>query len=156
MQYHASCTRCIVQAHQNNPFHWAQVWDSECGFFVKHDILALGGTISLGHNGADCPNPKNNILFTIVDTNSVHATWLSLCGCLESGTKIAQLMRAQLFPTTTVDTKTAFTFKVLKEFHLHNLESKEAAYDYLAAIRRLTDNVFTDDVPVSFSTFLFN
>ena len=63
-------------------------------------------------------------------------------------------MRARLFPATTRDTKTAFTFKVLKEFHLHNLESKKAAYDYLGAIRRLTDNAFTADVPVRFHTLL--
>jgi hypothetical protein len=59
---------------------------------MKHDLSVLGGTISLGHNSADCLNPKNNILFTIIDTNGVHATWLSPCGCLESGTKIDQLM----------------------------------------------------------------
>jgi hypothetical protein len=117
---------------------------------VKHDISALGATIDLGHNGANCPNPKNNILFTIIETNGVHATRLSLCGCLEAGTKIDQLMHARLFPATMLNTKTAFTFKVLKEFHLHNLESKEAVYDYLRAIRRLTDNVFTEDVLVSF------
>jgi hypothetical protein len=64
-----------------------------------------------------------------------------------------QLMQARLFPATTRDTKTAFTVNVLKEFHLHNLESKKAAYDYLGAIRRLTDNAFTADVPVSFTMY---
>lgn len=154
LQYRASCPECFIRAHQNNPFHWAEVWDAERGFFVKHDISALGATVSLGHYGASCPNPKNNILFTVVDTNGVHATRLSLCGCLGAGSKVDQLMRARLFPATTRDTKSAFTFKVLKDFHIHNLESKEAAFDYLGAIRRLTDNVFTADVPVSFKMLL--
>ncbi|KAJ7304705.1 hypothetical protein DFH08DRAFT_825282 [Mycena albidolilacea] len=50
---------------------------------------------------------------------------------------------------TAKDPGTAFTFSVLKEFSLHNLESKKAAYDYLGALSRLTDNAFTADVPVS-------
>ena len=58
-------------------------------------------------------------------------------------------MHARLFPASTRDPRTAFSFNVLKHFHLHNLESKKAAYDYLGAIRRLTDNAFTADVAVS-------
>jgi hypothetical protein len=107
--------------------------------------------VYLGHNGAQCPNLKNNILFTVVDTNGVHATRLGVCGCLGAGTKVEQLMQARLFPATTHDTRTAFTFRVLKEFHLHNLESKRAAYDFLGAIQHLTDNAFTADVLVRFS-----
>ncbi|KAJ7724162.1 hypothetical protein B0H14DRAFT_2281132, partial [Mycena olivaceomarginata] len=39
----------------------------------------------------------------------------------------------------------AFTLNVLKQFQLHNLESKKAVYDYIAAIWRLSDNSFTAD-----------
>ncbi|KAJ7852712.1 hypothetical protein B0H13DRAFT_1904487 [Mycena leptocephala] len=60
--------------------------------------------------------------------------------------KIRQLMRSRLFPATTKDPHTAFTVNMLKEFQLHNLESKKAAYDYIGAIRRLSDNSFTADV----------
>lgn len=61
-------------------------------------------------------------------------------------------MRARLFPATTQDPRTAFSFAILKQFHLHNLESKKAAYDYLGALRRLTDNAFTADVSVGFDS----
>lgn len=57
-------------------------------------------------------------------------------------------MDARLFPASARDPRTAYTFNVLKDFHLHNLESKKAAYDYMAALRRLTSNSFTADVPV--------
>ncbi|KAK7006975.1 hypothetical protein R3P38DRAFT_2554914 [Favolaschia claudopus] len=63
-------------------------------------------------------------------------------------------MRARLFPATMKETKSAFTFTVLKECHLHNLESKKASYDYMGALRRLTDNSFTADVPDPYSNFL--
>ncbi|KAJ7805034.1 hypothetical protein B0H13DRAFT_1930416 [Mycena leptocephala] len=48
--------------------------------------------------------------------------------------KLKQLMRARLFPATTREPETAFTVTMLKDFQLHNLESKKAAYDYLGAI----------------------
>src|SRR5262245_4669702 len=128
---------------------WAQVWDSDHGYFMRHDLSALGFVIHLGHNGERCPNSAHDVFFTVVDSNGVHSTKLSFCGCIGSGERFEQLARARLFPGTTRDPRTAFTFTVLKEFHLHNLESKKAAYDYLGALRRLSDNVFTADVSVS-------
>ncbi|KAJ6609659.1 hypothetical protein B0H10DRAFT_2225674 [Mycena sp. CBHHK59/15] len=63
-------------------------------------------------------------------------------------------MQARLFPASTREPQTAFTVNMLKCFQLHNLESKKAAYDYLGAIRRLTDNSFTADVPSPYAAFL--
>ncbi len=93
----------------------------------------------------------------MVDGNGIHSTRLAICGCREMPpNKIRQLMRARLFPATTKDPHTAFTVNMLKEFHLHNLESKKAAYDYLGAIRRLSDNSFTADVSVCLMAQLFS
>jgi hypothetical protein len=47
------------------------------------------------------------------------------------------------------DPKTAFTFNVLKQNHIHHAQSKQSAYDFLAGLQRLSDNAFTYDVPVS-------
>lgn len=44
------------------------------------------------------------------------------------------------------------TFQALDEFNEHHLASKKAAYDYIAALRRLTDGAFTPAVAVSGST----
>ncbi|KAJ7601509.1 hypothetical protein DFH06DRAFT_1352712 [Mycena polygramma] len=63
-------------------------------------------------------------------------------------------MRSRLFPATAKDPHTAFTVNMLKEFQLHNLESKKAAYDHLGAIRRLSDNSFTADVANPYAAFL--
>lgn len=133
------------------PFHWAYVWDDKLGFFERKDFSAIGGTIYLGHNGDDCPNPSPEMHFTVATTNGIHATLLRYCQCIGGPRSVLkrQLMKARLFPGTMRDPRTAFTFSLLKNFHLHNLESKKAAYDYLGAITRLTDNVCTADVPVS-------
>jgi hypothetical protein len=149
-EYKATCKPCFVSQHLNTPFHWAEVWDQAEGFFVRHDISRLDHTVQLGHHGRPCPSSVGSRKFTVVDHNGVHATQLAFCGCHENPpNKIRQLMRARLFPATIKETKTAFTFTVMKECHLHNLEAKKAAYDYMGALRRLTDNAFTADVPVS-------
>lgn len=145
-----SCRTCFVEAHLRNPFHWAEVWDTIQGFFVRHDISKLDHVIQLGHKGQPCPSPCGGGMFTVVEDNGIHSTRLSFCGCHElPPDKPKQLMRARLFPATTREPQTAFTFNMLKRFQLHNLESKKAAYDHLGAIRRMTDNSFTADVPVS-------
>ncbi|KAJ6484788.1 hypothetical protein C8R45DRAFT_1075191 [Mycena sanguinolenta] len=125
------------------------------GIFVKSDISTLGHVIQLGHNGGPCKEPSNPLLFTVVHGNGVHATKLAFCGCRELPiNKPRQLMRSRLFPATVKDPRTVFTFSMLKEFALHNLESKKAAYDYLGAVLRLTDNGFTADVPNPYANFL--
>ncbi|KAJ6548309.1 hypothetical protein B0H10DRAFT_1969200 [Mycena sp. CBHHK59/15] len=144
--------------HLQSPFHWAEVWDFAKQFFVRHDISTLGHVIQLGHNGKSCTQPSNPRLFMIVDGNGVHATRIAYCGCKTQPLlpihKVRQLMRSRLFPATSTDPATAFTFGILKEFSLHNLESKKAAYDYLGALLRLTDNGFTADVPNPYANFL--
>ncbi|KAJ6595989.1 hypothetical protein B0H10DRAFT_1654942, partial [Mycena sp. CBHHK59/15] len=137
--YETSCQLCFVEAHIRNPFHWAEVWDTTQGFFVRHDISKLNHIIQLGHNGKPCPEPCGKRLFAVVDDNGLHSTCLAFCGCRElPANKVKQLVRAGLFPATTRKPQTAFTVSMLKRFQLHNLESRKAAYDYIEAIRRLT------------------
>ncbi|KAJ7801345.1 hypothetical protein B0H14DRAFT_2615380 [Mycena olivaceomarginata] len=145
--YPAACSDFFVRAHLQNPFHWAEVWDPMAGFFVRHDISKLEHITQLGHNGGPCKTPIGERFFTAVDGNGVHSTRLAFCGCKKQRVnEIRQLMRAGLFPATKKDPHTAFTINMLKEFQLHNFESKKAAYDYLGAIRRLSDNSFTADI----------
>ncbi|KAJ6558995.1 hypothetical protein B0H10DRAFT_1807431 [Mycena sp. CBHHK59/15] len=153
--YKLSCRVCFVEAHLRNPFHWAEVWDTAQGFFIRHDISKLDHVIHLGHNGDPCPNPNGEHLFTVVDDNGIHSTRLAFCGCRElPPNTIKQLMQARLFPASTREPQTAFTVNMLKCSQLHNLESKKAAYNYLGAIRCLTDNSFTADVPSPYAAFL--
>ncbi|KAJ7246648.1 hypothetical protein C8J57DRAFT_983767, partial [Mycena rebaudengoi] len=132
-QYDLSCEACWVKKHENNPFHWAHIWNPTLRFFVKHDISAVDGgthTFSLGHHGKPCPNADQAQKFTIVEPNGIHATKLHFCGCAgHASPKYEQLMQAGYFPATTRNPVTAFSFEVLKRFHLASLESKSAAYE---------------------------
>jgi hypothetical protein len=64
--------------------------------------------------------------------------------------KLDQLLEAGLFPASVKQPSLAFTFNVLKDFHLHTLKSKKSAYDSISALHQQTNNAFPMDVPVCF------
>ena len=116
------------------------------------DTSKVGHVVSLGHRGARCPSVQldtNSVNFIVVDTNGIHKTCFSFCGCIDHRTCVQQLMRAQLFPASMDQPTCAFSFGVLRDFHLQTLELKKSAYDYLGALRHLTNNAKPDDIPVS-------
>jgi len=154
--YGPTCSECFIKAHQSSPTHWAEVWDADKGFFIRHDISALrsGYCISLGHSGLPCPSSlaeDPGVFFHIVDTNGVHCTRIRFCCCSGDGSNRAeQLMKARLFPATMRRPTMAFTWHVCHLFHILHLESKISTHDFIGSLRRLTDNTFAQDVPVSF------
>ncbi|KAN0128326.1 hypothetical protein V8E53_013831 [Lactarius tabidus] len=59
-----------------------------------------------------------------------------------------QLMMAGLFPATFHNPKTAFTFWVLEDYHLDNLECKTTPSQFFSCFRRLTNNEFPNTIPL--------
>src|ERR1700761_1901411 len=156
LQYEALCAECWVKEHIHNPLHWAEVWKPEVGFFVRHDISMLDTPnciIQLGHKGRACPNPvkSDGQMFIITHTNGIHATRVGFCGCngLTRVDKVAQLAAARLLTPTVTDPQSACTLNVLRQHSVHHTQSKCSTYDFIHALRRLTDAVFTVYVPVS-------
>lgn len=152
-QYPISCESCFVDQHRCNPFHWALVWCKEKGFWEKQDyskLLEDTVCIQLGHEGSHRCTGSTPLKFKITHTNGVHVTRVNFCGCpnVKEG-KLEQLISSDLFPATTKDPQSAFTISLLKQFRMHNLQSKCGAFDYITAIRRLTNNTSTNTVPVS-------
>jgi hypothetical protein len=157
--YGVSCNECFIDAHRNLPTHWAEVWDVERGFFIRHDISSLrsqGYATHLGHHGACCPSADKEVLFILVDTNGIHNTKFCFCNCAGAPDRVEQLMRVRMFPATMRRPTMAFTFNLLHQFHLHHLESKASAYDFIGALRRITDNAFAKDTPVGLNTWQLN
>ena len=64
--------------------------------------------------------------------------------------KHLQLLRCRLFPSTTMKPQTAFTFDVLDQFLMDELECKTSASSFYSKLRRLTNSTFPDSLPVSF------
>jgi hypothetical protein len=149
------CRNCFVESHQQLPLHWAMIWDTSKGHYIKRDFSQVlpdtaSAVVKLGHTDfrTPCPNSRSNVPFTIVHSNGVHKTLARFCECPDASDRTTQLMRARLFPGTLTDPKTAFTFEVLKEFSMHNLQSKCGAFDYMKSLRRLTNNEAINTVPV--------
>lgn len=114
-------------------------------------------SVPLGHDGQRClssPTADSSCLFQIVDHNGVHNTQIDFCTCGGFANRIKQLISFGLFPGTFKRPSMAFTFTVLKQFHIHHLEAKESAYDFIGSLHRLTDNMFASEVSDPYPRFL--
>ncbi|KAJ7697398.1 hypothetical protein B0H17DRAFT_1130376 [Mycena rosella] len=98
--------------------------------------------------------PATATAFTITDVTGIHATSVDFCRHPSAIDKVAQLLEARIFPCTFTDPKTGVTFECLKNFQMHSLESKAAAYDYVGSLARLTDNSFTESIPDMYQNIL--
>ena len=87
-------------------------------------------------------------IITVVDRSGIHKISISWCCCREAPECDMQLMMAGLFPATFRNPKTVFTFQVLEDFHLDNLECKTTPSQFFSRLRRLTNDEFPNTVPV--------
>lgn len=120
--------------------------------FKNVTLKELGLIIQLGHPPRErCINPARayNDNFVIIDTDMIHCVCLYFCNCTSAETHDIQLLRAQLYPSTSQNPRTAATFRVLRGFHLLTLMSKVSAFEFYYTIARQTDNSGTSPPPVS-------
>lgn len=88
---------------------------------------------------------------TIVDATGVHRVHVQFCEChgiASAAEREAQLLRANLFPTSFTEFRSAFTFDALDGFRAANLDCKTSAFHYYQMLRRLTSPAFHEAVPV--------
>lgn len=98
---------------------------------------------------ADPPPRPPASMMTIVDTTGVHFLPVRWCGCAGAASHTSQLLDCGLYPASQRAARTCFTFTVLDDFLLDNLECKTTAMNYYRRLRRVTDPVFPHEVPVS-------
>ena len=89
-----------------------------------------------------------NPIITVVDRTGIHEISVRWCFCPDAAGHDMQMIAAGLFPATFWNSKTAFTFRALEEFHLDNLECKTTPGQYISCLRRLTSDEFLNAVPV--------
>ncbi|KAJ8096384.1 hypothetical protein PM082_011546 [Marasmius tenuissimus] len=152
------CPNCWIEQHRYQPLHWAHVWSTERGYFIRHDISSLlpgGYPIPLGHDGHRCPNPSAPLQMILVDTNGIHASLVTFCKCGTFFDKWRSLFELDFFPATVKDPQLVFTFRLLRDYQLKLLQSGITPFAYMKALRRQTDNVFTGNVPDPYKQFMF-
>ena len=97
---------------------------------------------------ADRPPRVPLDFLTIVDVSGVHELQVQWCGCPHALPPTEQLLNAGLFPSSQRVPRTCFTFRVLEDFLMDNLECKTTAMSYFRKLRRLTNTAFPYKVPV--------
>ncbi|KAJ7133853.1 hypothetical protein C8R46DRAFT_923494 [Mycena filopes] len=137
------CEPCVVQLHRQLPTHLIEKW-SEGGFFVPmmQKDLDTDAPFQLGHvAGTGCgrarPAHKD---FVIIDVLGIRVVKLNFCGC---GTPVAhrqQLLRAGLWPATSIDPQTCATMNVVRLFEVQNCLGKISAYDFMRSLEMLSNN----------------
>ena len=169
------CHSCCLIAHSSLPFHSIEKWTGE--FFKKTSLNAEGFILHLGHGGLHCPaniaspaepgvaedgecdvvdevlleawEPRDTRTLVIVDVSRVHQLNVSWCCCQDAPDHGTQLFQHSLFPASTYNPSTAFTFAVLEYFHVDAVECKTSASNLFSKLCRLTDFASPQSVPVS-------
>ena len=90
-----------------------------------------------------------NPWLTLVDTTGIHQIQVHYCRCTDGCLvpEHVQLLRVGLYPATITMPRTAFTFRVLDDYLLLNLETKATPQHFLAKLQRSTTNHFPDALP---------
>ncbi|KAG1879029.1 hypothetical protein F4604DRAFT_1880057 [Suillus subluteus] len=164
-----------MSQHHHNPFHWISQWNGQ--FFEQSCLAQAGLVIHLGHDGKQCPaladrwdlfegdehedqlepedlpfvlgpefQPKENTM-VIIDKSGVHRLEIRCCNCPNALSPDIQMFRHGFFPASFNRPKTAFTFRVLDDFLLDNLECGTSAMNYYSKLRRMTSSMFPHLVP---------
>ncbi|KAJ2929114.1 hypothetical protein H1R20_g7980, partial [Candolleomyces eurysporus] len=130
---------------------WMGVWFERCM------LRSLGLRVQLGHNhGETCSNPRPAINndFVVIDSDGIHRVALDFCSCERTKPAAIQLLQSRLFPATLTDPRTAASFRVLETFQMLSFTARMSTYEFLAAIRRCTDNCRQDNVPDRYREFM--
>ncbi|KAJ7448481.1 hypothetical protein FB451DRAFT_1567204 [Mycena latifolia] len=133
--------------------------------WVVTTLQSLGLRVQLVHKrGEICPGviartPEEVAAadldtFCIVDNNAIHEVGIDFCTCGTAPTRTVQLLRAGLYPATSIRPRSAATFRVLRKFHMLSFESKCSAYEFYNALARNTNNTGSFQPRNRYSEFL--
>lgn len=87
-------------------------------------------------------------ILVAVTSIGVHHIGIGYCSCPGAASQEEQLLIHGLYPATFVRPRTVFTFGVLDDFLMDNLECKTTAMKYFSKLRRKTCPSFPHLVPV--------
>jgi hypothetical protein len=86
---------------------------------------------------------------TLIHVNGVFEICVSFCRCQDAIPEHEQLFRHCLFSATFDRPETAFTLDVLDYYAIDAMECKTSAQSFFQKLRRVTENAFPEEVPVS-------
>jgi len=160
---HTLCHDCCLMVHQETPFHLIEKWTG--WFFQATSLNKEGFTLHLGHGGVPCPEAQSKTSaqgtqagsggqagnmkhLIVVDVSGVYQLQIGWCQCEGAPGADIQLLRNHLFPASISNPSTAFTFGLLRHFHIDSVKCKTSALSFFSKLRRLTNDTSPDSVPV--------
>jgi CxC2 like cysteine cluster associated with KDZ transposases len=150
---HWWCQQCLLHSHNRHPFHRPQQWKD--GSFNNVSLSALGFVFNLGHSssGRSCQDDGNlfgDRRMVLIHVNGVFEHCVRFCRCQGAASEHTQLFSHRLFSSTFERPETAFTLDVLEYYGIDAMECKTSAQSFFQKLRRVTNDAFPDDVPVSY------
>jgi len=150
---HWWCRKCIINFHTHHPFHRPQEWKE--GSFENISLCKLGYVFVLGHSNSARRCPEDDDLFgdrlmTLIHVNGIFEHCVRFCKCQDSKPEHVQLFDHRLFSSTFDRPETAFTLDVLEYYGIDSMECKTSAQGFFQKLRRVTNNAFPEEVPVSY------
>jgi hypothetical protein len=135
--------------HAGQPCPSIVVSDEEAG----PDSRDFGQSSTSGDTvfGNGLPKLKGPDFHVVVDRSGVHQLRIIPCGCANAPKdeeRYTHYLAMGLFHASIKKVKTVFTFGVLDDFRMDNLECKTAGLNYWHKIVRITLNEFPKSVPV--------
>ena len=91
---------------------------------------------------------SGNVLLIVVDSSGIFEMEVLFCACSDKKPAQEQLLKSCLFPATFKQIETVFSFRVLDNFLVDNLECKTTAQQYFSKLQSMTSSMFPDNVPV--------
>lgn len=85
----------------------------------------------------------------LIDRTGVHPLKVRLCYCAGAEAQDLQYMSSGLFPASFEQVETAFTFRLLDDLRMDNLECKTPVLNFWHRLRRTTAPLDPESVPVS-------
>ena len=89
-------------------------------------------------------------IMVIVHMNGIHYLPVRICRCQAAPTEDIQMMQLGYYPSTYKYIRTMFTFQLLDDYLLANLECQTSGHHYYQKLRRMTNKATPHLVPVSF------
>lgn len=129
--------------------------EAEIGDSTEHNEEAeIGGPPEMGKE-AENPFPRpgsldkdGNKIMLIIDKSGLHPIGVCPCTCSGASSIDIQLLTAGIYPATPNMPKTGFTFSALDDFLMENRECTVTALSYYSKLRRMTNNMFPQLLPV--------
>jgi hypothetical protein len=136
----------VIITHHTDSAAYADGGNRSTNFIVK-ELKRCTGVYDLGSATFSAPMDCQEL--TVVDVSGVHRMWVKWCNCPNAREQQENhLLQMRLFPVSYKNIRSTFTFNVLDDARMSNLECKSSAYQYYQKLRRLTSPMFPNAVQV--------